>query len=718
MAKAAKKIVFSRSRDIPFDQLVLSEANIRRVRPDANVEELTQDIERREDLIQGLNVRPVLDAEGTETGLFEVPAGGRRYRAIERLVKAKRFPKDGLVPCIVRDPGTRILAEDDSLAENVQRVGIHPLDQYRAFHDMHRKGMSHEEIAVAYFTTSEFVKQRLRLAGVSPILLDIYADDGMTLAQLEAFTVNPDHARQEQVWDAIQHSYNRQPWYIRQLLTETTVPASDKRARFIGIDAYVAAGGPVLRDLFQADEGGWLEDVPLLDRLVSEKLKTIADEIANEGWKWIAVDINLPYGYDRGLRAIASTFADLTDDERAARQALRDEYERIEAEHEGADELPDEIDQRLGEIETALEAFEKRPVIYDPAEMACAGVFVSIDGEGELLIDRGHVRPEDEAPAEIEGAQPDGDAEAEGSDAPVDPVVHRAVITIGGQQPEPEEEDEVDVIKPLSERLVTELTAERTLALRDKMANDPSVAFLAVLHKFCRDVFPRFSSYGPAMTVSVRSTDFSLQATGLKDTPAARAILERRKAWEERMPKDEDALWDWLVSLDGTEQAALFAHCAALGVNALYEKPNGTTITEHGIRQRLDEADRLARAVDLDMAEAGWKPTVENYLGRVPKARILAAVREGAGDRAADLIAHLKKGDMAKEAERLLADTGWLPEPLRLADLDADQAVEPSAGIEDGDETALPDFLAGDDDEDASDDGASGEEPEHLVAAE
>ena len=184
------------------------------------------------------------------------------------------------------------------------------------------------------------------------------------------------------------------------------------------------------------------------------------------------------------------------------------------------------------------------------------------------------------------------------------------------------------------------------------------------------------------------------------------------------MPKDEDALWDWLVSLDGTEQAALFAHCAALGVNALYEKPNGTTITEHGIRQRLDEADRLARAVDLDMAEAGWKPTVENYLGRVPKARILAAVREGAGDRAADLIAHLKKGDMAKEAERLLVDTGWLPEPLRLADLDADQAAEPSAGVEDGDETALPDFLAGDDDEDASDDDASSEEPEHLVAAE
>jgi ParB family chromosome partitioning protein len=116
MAKAAKKIVFSRSRDIPFNKLVLSESNVRRTRPEADLDEMTHDIDRREDLVQGLNVRAILDADGNETGVFEVPAGGRRYRAIERLVKAKRFPKDGLVPCIVRKSDTRILAEDDSLA--------------------------------------------------------------------------------------------------------------------------------------------------------------------------------------------------------------------------------------------------------------------------------------------------------------------------------------------------------------------------------------------------------------------------------------------------------------------------------------------------------------------------------------------------------------------------------------------------------------------------
>ena len=97
------------------------------------------------------------------------------------------------------------------------------------------------------------------------------------------------------------------------------------------------------------------------------------------------------------------------------------------------------------------------------------------------------------------------------------------------------------------------------------------------------------------------------------------------------------------------------------------------------------------------MVAAGWTPTVDNYLGRVPKARILEAVREGCGEREAQLIDHLKKGDMAREAERLLADRGWLPEPLRLPEIDA-ISVEAEDGNGDGE---LQD-IDGDDEEDGS----------------
>jgi ParB family chromosome partitioning protein len=315
-----------------------------------------------------LTVRPVLD-DGAETGMFEVPAGGRRYRALELLVKQKRLARNAPVPCVIRTDG---LAEEDSLAENVQRAPLHPLDQFRAFRDLGEKGMTEEEIAAAFFLSVHVVKQRLRLAAVSPRLLDVYAEDGMTLDQLTAFAVNPDHERQEQVWEAVQRSHNNEPYYIRRLLTEGAVRASDKRAQFVGIEAYEAAGGDVMRDLFQQDDGGWLQDPMLLDRLVAEKLGREADNVRSEGWKWVEVAIDFPYGHTYGLRHISGESVAMSEEEVAAAEALRVEHERLEQENSDVDVLPEGIDQRLGEIEMALAELDERQVQYDPEEVARA----------------------------------------------------------------------------------------------------------------------------------------------------------------------------------------------------------------------------------------------------------------------------------------------------------------------------------------------------------
>src|SRR5271157_411958 len=191
MAAAVQKITLSSSRDIPFNKLVLSQANVRRVKAGVSIEELAEDIARRT-LLQSLGVRSVLDEEGAETGMFEIPAGGRRYRALELLVKQKRLSKSTLIPCVVRIAG---MAEEDSLAENVQRAPLHPLDQFRAFQTLRDKGLGDDEIAARFFVAPSVVKQRLRLAAVSEKLLAVYADDKMTLEQLMAFTVNTDHAR-------------------------------------------------------------------------------------------------------------------------------------------------------------------------------------------------------------------------------------------------------------------------------------------------------------------------------------------------------------------------------------------------------------------------------------------------------------------------------------------------------------------------------------------
>jgi len=709
MATTVQKITLSSSRDIPFNKLVLSQSNVRRVKAGVSIEELAEDIARRT-LLQSLSVRPVLDAEGAETGMFEVPAGGRRYRALQHLVKQKRLAKTAPVPCVVRDPGVDISAEEDSLAENVQRAPLHPLDQFRAFQALREKGQSEEDIAAAFFVGVSVVKQRLRLAAVSEKLLDVYAEDGISLDQLMAFTVTNNRARQEQVWETLQRSYSQEPYQIRRMLTERTVRASDKRALFVGLDAYEQAGGIVMRDLFQQDDGGWLENVGVLDGLVAEKLKAEAEQIAGEGWKWVEVNVDFPFGHTHHLRELDGTPTDLTAEEQATIDALNAEYAKLEAEYENADELPDEVDARLGEIETALAAFEGRPVRYDPAEIARAGVFVSIDSDGGLSVDRAYVRPEDEAPAAVDG---DGEAEADvdqhGGSEPSSSAVHRAVITIGGQ-PEADD-DEDDTVKPLPDRLVSELTAYRTLALRDAVANNPHVAMTALLHKLCLDTF-HHTAQGACLEASVRHVIFSVQPADLKDSPSAKAVAERHEAWKADLPKDEAALWDWLAALDETSRITLLAHCVSFGVNALYEKGDrygGPGVSVHGIQHRLVLADRLARAVGLDMVEAGWRPTVDSYLGRVTKPRILEAVREAKGEQSAQLIDHLKKADMAKEAERLLDGAGWLPEPLRTPEA---VAAESTGGDPARDGDTLPAFLS--DDEEARDDEA--DEPAVIAA--
>ena len=712
MATAVQKITLSSSRDIPFNKLVLSQSNVRRVRAGVSVEELAESIARR-GLIQSLHVRPVLDDDGVETGMFEVPAGGRRFRALELLVKQKRLAKIAPVPCVVSEATGDVLIDEVSLAENIERAPLHPLDQFRAFQTMREKGMTEEAIAAAFFVDVKVVKQRLRLASVSPTLLETYAEDGMTLEQLMAFTVSSDNARQEQVWEAIKDGWQKEPYTIRRLLTETTVRASDKRAVFVGIDAYEKAGGCVLRDLFQQDDGGWLQDPVLLDRLVNEKLKSEAETIAAEGWKWVEVAMTFPYGHDHGLRQLVGTTVDLTEDERAAREALRDEYDRLEAEYAEADELPDEVDTRLGEIEQALEVFERRPMTFDPDQIGKAGVFVSIDADGTLLVERGHVRPDDEAPAETEAEVVDPETGEVSQRAEPEVNYQRAVITLGGQSPEPEEEDETDAIKPLPDRLVSELTAHRTLALRDAVASSPHVAMTALLHRLVTDSFLPHSTKG-CLEAQVREVHFPAQVEDLRDSASAKAIQDRHERWGDHIPGDDAALWDWLVDLDDGSRMDLLAHCVSFGVNALHEKPNpysGMGVSQHRLEIRLSQADRLARSTGLDMVAVGWQPTVGNYLGRVTKPRILEAVREGAGDRAAELIGHLKKGDMAKEAERLLADTGWLPEPLRMVD----EGAEVDLTSTEGDADDLPDFLSGDEGEG---DPADDEEEQHMVAAE
>jgi ParB family chromosome partitioning protein len=487
--------------------------------------------------------------------------------------------------------------------------------------------------------------------------MQVYRDGGLSLDQLMAFAITEDHDRKEQVFDNL--SWNREPATIRRDLTKANVEATERRARFVGADAYAEAGGTIIRDLFAEDRGGYFEDAMLLDRLVIGKLEDIAAEVqAAEGWKWTAAHIDYPHAH--GLRRSYPHPVDLSEEDAAFYDAAQEELERLSAEWQDADvDLPEEVDQRLAELEAEIERIDAKRHAYDADEIARGGVFVILNHDGTARIERGFIRAEDEAPEpeaaesatyEVDGVTVNEDGEIVGDEGNEDERADSALET--------EEEDAGDAGKPLSDLLIRDLTAHRTLGLRLALGEQADIALVAVVHALAAQTFYRG---GEASCLEIRLTSAYLasHADGIEDTPAAKALADRHAEWASDMPRDVVNLWAFVAGLDHASLMALLAHCASLTINAVRvqweQKPNARAT-----------ASRLATATMLDMT-AHWTPTGQNYLGRVTKAHILAAVREAVSDEAAERIAGLKKPEMAQAAEQLLAGTGWLPTVLRTA---------------------------------------------------
>ena len=713
MAQAIQKIALNVGRDIPFNKLVLSQQNVRKTKAGVSIEELADDIARR-GLLTSINVRPERDAEGKETGIYRIPAGGCRYRALKLLVDRRQLTKTTGVPCIVSEGET--LEAEDSLAENVKRADLHPLDEFRAMMVLREQGLDEEEIAARFHLSIATVKQRLRLASVSPRLLELYGDDQMKLGQVMAFSITKDHARQEQVWETVSRTQSTDPFYIRRLLTETAIRASDRRAVYVGIEAYEAAGGIVMCDLFEQDNGGWLQDPALLEQLVLEKLTADAEALkADEGWKWVDSAIDFHFGHAAGLRRFYGKQPELTEEELALHDALTAEFEKLNAEYEAAEDYSEETEAHLDDFDSQLTALNERPFVLDPEDVARGGAFISLAGNGELRIERGFVRPEDEPVVEAE----EGDVAEQDGDDGDETAAEGGGVTINGKPLGVEEQDEDDgKIRPLSERLIEDLTAARTLALRNALAGEPTMAFITVLHLLVLNTFYHFRS-ASCLEITVQHS-VSTKTQGLSDTVWAKEIEQRQENWGHDLPGDADAVWAYLISLDHDSRMALFAHCASMSLNA--------TIQQWNRRSKENQhAVQLAQTIGFGMVSAGWTPTVDNYLGRVTKAHILQAVREAKGDQSAQLIDHLKKQDMAREAARLLDGSGWLPEVLRypadeiaeeVGTAETDNAV--TVGDEDveGGDVVLPAFLTDELDGEQTAADADDDHGGHLEAAE
>ncbi|MGW8140318.1 ParB/RepB/Spo0J family partition protein [Sphingomonas sp. CCH5-D11] len=642
---------------VPLAKLKKSPRNARKVsHGEAAIEALAASIQHK-GLIQNLVVEPEIKEDGTPTGYYLVTAGEGRRLAMLLRAKRKQIKKSEPVRCwldTANDPS------EISLDENVTRTNMHPADEFERFRELaDGKGWGAEEIGARFGKTAAVVKQRLRLGAVSPKLLQVYREDGLTLDQLMAFAITEDHARQEQVFAGLHH--NREPWIIRRDMTASNVPATDRRALFVGADAYVEAGGNIIRDLFSEDRGGFFEDAGLLDTLAAEKLQGVAEEIQAEGWKWAEAHIDYPHAH--GMRRFYPQSVPLSDEDEARLEALSTEHDELAEGYSSYDEMPEDVAARLEAVSDEIDAISEKRSAYDAHVIAHGGAFVVLHHDGSVRVERGFVRLEDEALAD-----PQPEPEAEGDALPPQ--------TVEDEQPEDGDEDVQDVEgdeepgKPISDSLTRDLSAYRTLALRVALADQIDMALVALTHTLTAQLF---YSYAEAGCLEVRPTVTPLgsHADRIEDTPLAARAGEQREAWAERMPRDVADLWGFIVALDDEKRLALLAHCASRTVNALRlpwdRKP-----------RTLQTADRLASALALDVAK-DWTPTVDSYFGRVTKAHIVEAVAEGVSEDAARRIADMKKPDMARAAEQLLAGTGWLPAVLRTPQPEGEQPTEGEA---------------------------------------
>ena len=497
---------------LPLSKLVSSPDNVRKTDRLSGIEQLAASIEAH-GLLQNLQAKP------SSIGVFEVVAGSRRLAALKLLAKRKKIAPDFLVPCNALDAEN---PAEISLAENEIRQAMHPADQFDAFKPLADQKMSDEDIAARFGVMVQVVRQRLKLSRVSPKLIALYRKGEMPLDCLMAFAISDDHKQQERIWKDLPAWSRGDADSIRDTLTEAHIDARSNLARFVSVAAYEAAGGAVLRDLFDADSAGWITDPALLNRLVGEKLEQEAASVRAQGWKWVEIVPDVAWDTLRSFDRIEPT----------PTEKQQDALDKLYAER---DKIDDEDSEQAEKLFAKLEKLESE-IVFSADDKAKSGAIVSIDQHGELEIIDGLVRQEDRAAAKKKKA------EANGEDG--------------------------NALPCFSSKLVEDLTPHRTAALQAMLADNPKVALAAVVHAMALSVFydERDAS---RLQITPRVVYLDRHAEGMDGTETAKQLAATTKAMRKRLPKQASKLWAWLQNQQQKTLLALLAVCAGHTVDAV-----------------------------------------------------------------------------------------------------------------------------------------------------
>ena len=637
-ASAAEQAI----RTIPLNQLVLAPENVRKTLADKAAHAELEASIKAHGLLENLVVRP---ESGSKTkGKFAVIAGGRRLKALNAIAAAGGFAKNRPVPCLVVDNDD---ASELSLAENVVRVAMHPADQVVSFAKLVGEGATVATVAARFGVSERTVEQRLRLGNAAPELIDAYRAGEMDLEALKAFAITADQDRQRTIWKQISaEGFHPSAWQIRRMLTQERVSSASSVARFVGVDDYVAAGGPVMRDLFAEEDetGEWFEDAALLNELAMKKLQAAADELSKE-WKWAlpVLEVNWTSAYEFGQiepqpgKPTVKEDADL-----ASIDARMDELHEIPYD-QWTDKIKAEADKLEGRMNTIQERIGKRAK-FRKEDFSRGGCIVTIDRDGTLQVIEGLVKIEDmPVPEENKDGNKGGDRTGAADDDGETTITPPSGAP-RSHNPSARAREEAGVGIGLAD----DLRAIRAGIVKVHLSGDFEAAFDLTVFQAARAVFDHtHGSYQDALDISFRPT---------AERPMVRMNHDDFASWS----PSEDALDDisslsleWMEEEDDGARFAAFRKLSrekkeALFAAAVARTVKGQLAFEYGIRPELEAT--VAR-LDIDFARE-VRPTADMLWSRLRKDQLLAIAGETLGGTWAQDRSKYRKADLAAAMEK------------------------------------------------------------------
>ncbi|MDE2688532.1 MAG: ParB N-terminal domain-containing protein [Chloroflexota bacterium] len=595
---------------VPLNRLKVSEHNVRKMPADA-----MSDAELKASLVSvGLLQNLIIHEDENDEGYYAVDTGGRRARLLQELVAEGAVSEDAPIRCLLIEDASR--AVELSLIENEMREGMHPADQVEAYAKLVRQGMTAAEIAVRFGMSDRTVEQRLRLGNVSPVLMQAYRDGQTRLETLKAFALTTNQKLQEEVWNSLHQTRGYVDDYmVRQILLEERVPGSDRLVEFVTIEEYEKAGGRVTRDLFASEDnhGIWLDDPALVYDLADRKLAAIADGL-KEAWKWVEFELEFGYEKEAKFNKIHPVEGEWTPAEKSAVEELTSRLEQI---HEAgvSDETRDEFNSVHKEIR-ALSNLKASRNTYTEEQREIAGCVVTINYDGKARIYEGLVRPAD-MPKAASKASKD--------------VVWR------------DPEKQVRVQTGYSKKLMDEMRVERTKVVRSHLSGAFKEAFDLLLFQMAREVFCVERYFSHALDVELFRIGSRHGASESLDVGSLSLDWVREE--------DDAVAFEKMRKLSKKKKETLFAACIATTY-----KGQLTVDTS-----AAPEVELVVGDLSIDFA-ADYRPTAENFWGRISKPRILEIAEETLGVEWADAHSNDKKAALAAAMEQAFAAGGDVPE--------------------------------------------------------